>query len=183
MTTPPETTGRKIPAGVCGWRVADRVRPGGCNAAFAAPRGDGPGAAPRRVRVVRRGDRALRRRCRHLVVGGREHGSPRPWRGRDRADRRDARVVSERRRAPARLQQRCSSSPAASALASSRESRSPRYPRCSRFVFAFTNGPAWLYYLGAAITLVRMAMAAPTPTATSSATRTSSTRRAASARW
>jgi hypothetical protein len=38
-------------------------------------------------------------------------------------------------------------------------------PAMFAFVFAFTNGPAWLYYLGAVITLVRMAMAAPTPTA------------------
>jgi hypothetical protein len=38
-------------------------------------------------------------------------------------------------------------------------------PAMFAFVFAFTNGPAWLYYFGAVITLVRMAMAAPTPTA------------------
>jgi len=38
-------------------------------------------------------------------------------------------------------------------------------PAMFAFVFAFTNGPAWLYYLGAVITLVRMAMVAPTPTA------------------
>ena len=99
-----------------------------------------------------------------FVVGGREYGSPRPWVV-------AILVIGVICTIVPRVVERpldCSSD---LKLAGSYRTRFftrmafAEIPAMFAFVVAFTNGPAWIYYLGAVITLVRMAMAAPTPTA------------------
>jgi hypothetical protein len=99
-----------------------------------------------------------------LVVGGRQYGSPRPWAVAIVVIAVACAVVSKVVARPLD----CSSD---LKLAGSYRTRFytrvafAEIPAMFAFAFAFTNGPAWLYYLGAVITLVHMAIVAPSPAA------------------